>query len=304
MANLLRSRSAGARKLRQLLDGAQPVLAPGAFDAFSARLIESIGFSVVYMTGFGTAASRLGRPDVGLLTMTEMVDNAARIVDAVDVPVIADADTGYGNAINVVRTVQQYEQAGVAAIHLEDQVWPKKCGHMEGKQVIGADEMAEKIRAAKAAQTSEDFVVIARTDSRAVMGFDAALERARQYEAAGADLLFIEALETVAEVEAAASAFSHAQLVFNWAEGGKTPPLDLDQLAQLGFKLVIYPLSVLLTYMSAARQALNNLYEHGAPLGYLEDLPSFKEILDFIGAPELQALERQFSGSAHLSGKN
>src|ERR671935_2678162 len=160
--------------LSQLLDRPEPVLAPGCYDALSARLVEEAGFPAVYMTGFGTAAARLGRPDVGLLTMTEMVDNARRIVEAVGVPVIADADTGYGNAINVIRTVQEYERAGVAAIHIEDQVAPKKCGHMEGKQVIPAAEMGAKIRAAGAARRSDAFVIIARTDARAVEGLASA----------------------------------------------------------------------------------------------------------------------------------
>src|SRR4051812_12255122 len=164
MSRFLSRRPGGARRLRELLAGPGPLLAPGAYDALSARLVEAAGFQAVYMTGFGTAASLLGRPDVGLLTMTEMVDHARRIVEAVDVPVIADADTGYGNPLNVIRTVQAYERAGVAAIHLEDQVAPKKCGHMEGKQVIPAEEMAEKVRAAAAARADADFVLIARTD--------------------------------------------------------------------------------------------------------------------------------------------
>src|ERR687885_2526502 len=171
MGAFLRHQST-APSLRQLLDGPEPVLAPGAYDALSARLVEAAGFPVVYMTGFGTAAGRLGRPDVGLLGMSEMVDNARRIVEAVEVPVIADADTGYGNPISVVRTVHEYERAGVAAIHLEDQVAPKKCGHMEGKQLIPGEEMVQKIRAAAAARRSPDFLLIARTDARAVEGLD------------------------------------------------------------------------------------------------------------------------------------
>src|ERR687885_2859841 len=165
-------RNVGAGRLRELLAGPEPVLAPGAYDALTARLVERAGFGAVYMTGFGTAASLLGRPDVGLLGLTEMVDNARRIVEAVDVPVIADADTGYGNPLNVVRTVHEYERAGVAAIHIEDQLMPKKCGHMEGKQLIPGAEMVQKIRAAAAARRSPDFLLIARTDARAVEGLD------------------------------------------------------------------------------------------------------------------------------------
>src|SRR5690349_2769055 len=195
------------------------VLAPGCYDSLGARLVEEAGFSAVYMTGFGTAASRLGRPDVGLLTLSEMVDNAHRIAQAVGIPVIADADTGYGSAVNVIRTVRDYEDAGVAAIHLEDQVMPKKCGHMDGKEVIPPPEMAAKIAAACSARRSPDFVVIARTDARAVDGLDAALERARLYRDAGADVLFVEAPQSIQEIERIAAEFPDTPLLFNYAEG-------------------------------------------------------------------------------------
>src|SRR6185312_3795220 len=193
MADLLSTPPSPRARLRELLASPAPLLAPGAYDALSARLIEQAGFDVVYMTGFGTTASLIGRPDVGLLSGSEMVDNARRICAAVDVPVIADADTGYGNAVNVVRTVQLYEQAGVAGIHLEDQVMPKKCGHMTGKVVIPPDEMVGKIRAAVAARRDPDFLLIARTDAAAVEGLSAGIDRARAYAAAGADVLFVEA---------------------------------------------------------------------------------------------------------------
>src|SRR5215218_3102998 len=219
MADLLRARPSGPRRLRELLAGAWPVLAPGAYDALSARLVEQAGFGVVYMTGFGTAASLLGRPDVGLLTATEMLDNARRIVAAVDVPVVADADTGYGNAINVVRTVQLYEQAGVAGIQLEDQVMPKKCGHMSGKLLIGTDEMCGKLRAAVEARRDPDLLIIARTDAVAVTGTDDAIARARAFAEAGADVLFVEAPTSDANIErVAAELRGVAPLVFNWAE--------------------------------------------------------------------------------------
>jgi len=193
MSDFLRGTRNEPATLRQLLAGNEPVVAPGAYDALTARIIEQAGFPAVYMTGFGTSASLLGRPDVGLLTMTQMVDNARRIAQAVDVPVISDADTGYGNPLNVIRTVQEYERAGVSAIHIEDQIMPKKCGHMENKQVIASAEMEEKIRAATEARATDDFLIIARTDSRAVEGFESALRRARAYREAGADVLFVEA---------------------------------------------------------------------------------------------------------------
>jgi 2,3-dimethylmalate lyase len=295
MGAFLSSRNGSASSLRQLIQQPEPVLAPGAYDALSARLIEAAGFPVVYMTGFGTAAGRLGRPDVGLLGMSEMVDNARRIVEAVEVPVIADADTGYGNPLNVVRTVHEYERAGVAAIHLEDQVMPKKCGHMEGKQLIPCDDMVQKIRAAVSARRSPDFLLIARTDARAVEGLEATLERARRYREAGADVLFIEAPQTREEIRAAAEAFPHVPLLFNWAEGGKTPPIGYAELKALGFRIVIFPISALLAATRAMQTVLARIRADGTPADVLPDLPRFGEFLDFIGLPEIQAVEQRFS---------
>jgi 2,3-dimethylmalate lyase len=273
----------------------KPLLAPGAYDALSARLVEAAGFPVVYMTGFGTAAGRLGRPDVGLLGMSEMVDNARRIVEAVEVPVIADADTGYGNPINVVRTVHEYERAGVAAIHIEDQLAPKKCGHMEGKQLITCEEMVQKVRAAVAARRSPDFLIIARTDARAVEGLDATLLRARAYREAGADVLFIEAPQTEDEIRAVARAFPDVPLLFNWAEGGKTPPIGYAELRALGFRIIIFPISTLLAATRAMHGVLARIHADGTPAGVLPDLPRFGEFLDFIGLPEIQSLEARFA---------
>ena len=247
MAELLSDGRAPRARLRELVSGSAPLVAPGAYDALSARLIEQAGFDAVYMTGFGTTASLIGRPDVGLLSGAEMVDNARRIVSAVDVPVIADADTGYGNAINVVRTVQLYEQAGVAGIQLEDQVMPKKCGHMSGKLLVGADEMVGKLRAAVEARRDPDLLIIARTDAVAVTGVDDAIARARAFAEAGADLLFVEAPTSEDDIaRVAAELAGVAPLVFNWAEGGRTPPLSLERITELGFALVIYPIGTLL----------------------------------------------------------
>lgn len=295
MGDLLRSGPAPRARLRELLAGSDPVVAPGAYDALSARLVEQAGFGVVYMTGFGTTASLIGRPDVGLLGGAEMVDNARRIVAAVDVPVIADADTGYGNAINVVRTVQSYEQAGVAGVHLEDQVMPKKCGHMSGKAVIGADEMAGKIRAAVAARHDPDFLVIARTDAAAVEGLDAALDRARAYADAGADLLFVEAPTSEDDIARVARELAGvAPLVFNWAEGGRTPPLSLDRIAELGYSLVLFPIGTLLAATAGIRSLLAALKADGTPAAALPDVPSFDEFTDLIGLPEIRSLEERF----------
>jgi 2,3-dimethylmalate lyase len=294
VARLLRVRRRPHAQLRELIGGPSPVLAPGCYDALSARLVEEAGFAAVYMTGFGSSAGYLGRPDVGLMTMTEMVDNARRIVDAVDIPVIADADTGYGNPINVIRTVQAYERAGVAAIHMEDQVAPKKCGHMEGKQVISPAEMAAKIRAAADARSSPDFLLIARTDARAVEGLDAAIERARLYREAGADILFVEAPQSEAEIRALAAAFPKVPLLFNYAEGGKTPAVAHSLLAELGFAIIIFPISTMLAATKAMRGVLKKIKDDGSPIGFLSDLPRFGDFVDFIGLPEILELEQRY----------
>ena len=285
----------GSARLRALLESGQTIVAPGAFDPLAARLVEEAGFPAVYMTGFGTSAALLGRPDVGLLTMTEMVDNAGRIAACVDIPVIADADTGYGNPLNVIRTVGAYEAAGVAGIHIEDQVAPKKCGHMEGKRVIPAEEMAAKVRAAADARTQPEFVIIARTDARAVEGLERALERGRMYRDAGADALFIEAVVTEREAEQAVRAFPGVPMLFNWAEGGKTPPLSLDRLSELGYRIVIFPISTLLAATAAMRQVLREIAQAGTPAAALRELPTFGEFTDFIGLPQVREAEQRYA---------
>jgi len=291
----LTRRPGGPARLRALLESAETIVAPGAFDPLAARLVEEAGFPAVYMTGFGTSAALLGRPDVGLLTMTEMAGNAGRIAGCVDIPVIADADTGYGNALNVIRTVGTYEAAGVAGIHIEDQVAPKKCGHMEGKLVIPAEEMAAKVRAAVEARSQPEFVIIARTDARAVEGLDRALDRARRYRDAGADVLFIEALVSEAEVEQAALAFPGVPLLFNWAEGGKTPPVSLARLTELGYRIVIFPIGTLLAATAAMRAVLAEIARAGTPTAVLDGLPSFAEFVDFIGLPQVREAEQRYA---------
>ena len=294
MTARLTRRPGGAAKLRALLDSGETIVAPGAFDPLAARLVEEARFRAVYMTGFGTSAALIGRPDVGLLTMTEMAGNAGRIAACVDIPVIADADTGYGNPLNVIRTVGAYEAAGVAGIHIEDQVAPKKCGHMEGKQVIPAQEMAQKIRAAVDARSAPDFVIIARTDARAVEGLEGALERGRRYRDAGADALFIEAVTSEEEAEAVAAAFAGVPLLFNWAEGGKTPQIGLGRLTELGYRIVIFPIAALLAATAGMRRVLREIAQAGTPAAVLGELPSFGEFLDFIGLPEVREAEQRY----------
>jgi 2-methylisocitrate lyase-like PEP mutase family enzyme len=293
-ARLGRRPGAPAR-LRTLLESGQTIVAPGAFDPLAARLVEEAGFPAVYMTGFGTSAALIGRPDVGLLTMTEMAGNAARIAACVDIPVIADADTGYGNPLNVIRTVGAYEAAGVAGIHIEDQVAPKKCGHMEGKLVIPAEEMAAKVRAAAEARAQPEFVIIARTDARAVEGLERAIERGRLYRDAGADVLFIEAVTADREAEEVARAFPGVPLLFNWAEGGKTPPLSLARLRELGYRIVIFPISTLLAATAAMRRILHEIAEAGTPAAVLRELPTFGEFNDFIGLPQVREAELRYA---------
>jgi len=278
-------------RLRALLSRPEPLLVPGAYDALSARLVEHAGFDAVYLTGFGATASLLGLPDVGLLSLPDMVDSAARMARAVDVPLISDADTGYGNAINVARAVQQFERAGVAAVHLEDQVAPKRCGHMSGKQVVPVEEMVEKLRAAVAARRDPDFVLIARTDARAVEGLDAALERARAYRDAGADVLFVEAPETEAEVVEVAAAFPDTPLLFNWVERGRTPMLPLARIAELGFAIVIFPVATLFSATTGMQRYLSELRTSGTPLAALDDAVDFDAFTDLVGLPEIRAFE-------------
>lgn len=293
---LLGARPSGAARLRHLLERPEPLCAPGAYDALSARLVAEAGFDAVYLTGFGASASVLGRPDVGLLTGTEMAGHAERLVDAIDVPLIADADTGYGNVLNVIRTVRAYERAGVAALHLEDQVAPKKCGHLAGKAVVPVEEHAAKIRAAVAARTDPDTVIIARTDARAVEGFDAAIERAERYADAGADVLFVEAPQSVEEIAEVARRLAGHTLLFNWAEGGRTPAIPLADLHALGYRIVIFPLTALLSATTAVRAALASLRATGTPQAAMEEgrLTTFGSFVDDLGLPEVYDLERRF----------
>ena len=279
--------------LRELLAGPDLVMAPGVADALNARLVAREGFKVIYMTGSGTTASRLGMPDIGLLTMTEMVDNAGRIVDASGLPVIADADTGYGGPINVRRTTRAYERAGVAGIHIEDQQWPKRCGHLQGKTLIPAAEMAAKVRAATDAREDKDFVVIARTDALSVEGFEQALDRGRLYEEAGADMIFIEAPNTPDQLAAVPRSF-RVPTLFNMASSGKTPFLSAQEIQKLGFKVVIYPNFMLLAAVTAAQGVLRELKKTGSIAGLANKITTFTELFDLVGMREVQELEQRY----------
>lgn len=275
-------------KLRKLIKRGEILVAPGAFDALSAKLIEAVGFDAVYMTGFGTAASIFGIPDIGLLTLTEMVENARRLSNAVKIPVIADADTGYGNHLNVMRTVEEYEKAGVAAFHIEDQISPKRCGHMEGHQLISIEDMTAKIRAAALCRKDRDLVLIARTDAISGEGFDEAISRGNAYVEAGADVIFVEAPTTIEQVEKIPKLIKGPVLI-NIAP--KTPVLHFKRYEEMGYSIVIYPPLSLTTAFVAIREKLVELKAEGILKEGAHGGVPFDELLDFLGLPKYRALE-------------
>lgn len=276
-------------QLRQLLAGREMVTAPGAYDGLTARLIEQAGFRAVYMTGAGTSAAR-GFPDFGLLTMSEMVENAGVLARSISVPLIADADTGYGNELNVTRAVREYESRGVAAIHIEDQVSPKRCGHQDGKEVIGRDEFVSKIRAAVAARRDPDFQIIARTDARAVLGFDEAVDRANAALAAGADMAFVEAPQSLEEV-AAIPRLVKGPCLLNVVPGGKTPPINLGDVEKMGYRLAILPGILLLSVIESCDLALHALRTTSMPVGPLNGA-TVAQIFQRFGADEWNAIRQ------------
>ena len=281
-------------KLRKLLSRPGCLVVPGAADAFVARLIARGGFDALYMTGFGTSITRLGMPDVGLLTATEMVDNASRIVDACGLPVIADADTGYGNPINVRRTIRDFEKAGVAGVHIEDQVSPKRCGHLAGKRVIPAVEMIAKIHAACDARRNGDFYIIARTDALAIEGLEAAVERGKRYREAGADMVFVDAPVGREQTEAVARGLAGIPLLCNIAASGKTPDIPAEELGRLGYKLAIYANYAILAAIPAIKHVLGELKRTGT-IGHLRgQMATFKYLNEIAGLPEIQALEKLY----------
>jgi 2-methylisocitrate lyase-like PEP mutase family enzyme len=282
---------AQALRLRELLRRNAMVVAPGAYDCITARLIERAGYDAVYMTGAGTAAT-LGYPDFGLVTMSEMVANGGRIAAAVGLPVIADADTGYGNELNVVRTVREYEAAGVAGIHIEDQGFPKKCGHLDDKEIVPRAEWLAKIRAAAAARRNQDFLVIARTDARAVAGFDEAVARGNAALEAGADMIFLEAPQTLEEVAAVPRAVKGPCLL-NVVKGGKTPDVDLSDAEQMGYKMAILPGLLLKNVIGICEQMLGELAatrRHPPPVKEM----TVREMFELSGADEWDALRTRF----------
>ena len=270
------------------------VIAPGAYDGLSARLIAEAGFEAIYMTGGGSSASKLGQPDLGLMTMTEMVANAAMIVECTELPVIADADTGYGNALNVIRTVREYERAGVAAIHLEDQVLPKKCGFLAGKQLVPIEEFVQKIKAAVDSRRDPDFIIIARTDARTVYGFEEAITRANLCIEAGADVAFVEAPMTLEELKAIPRRVKAPCLTNVSGPASKTPPLTTRELQQMGYKIGIYPALCIGPVIHGIRRALRVLKEEG--IGWNPSEPAGPlELFSAVGLKEWSELEKKYA---------
>jgi 2-methylisocitrate lyase-like PEP mutase family enzyme len=276
-----------AGELRAKLNGPSMVVAPFVYDALQARIAEHVGFEAVYMTGFGTAAAR-GFPDLGLLTMTEMVENVRVIARSVKVPLICDADTGYGNPVNVWRTVREYEAAGAAGLHIEDQVWPKRCGFLAGKQVIPIEEMVPKVRAACDARSNPDTVIIARTDALAVNGWDDVVRRAHAYRKAGADLIFADGIRTMNDLRDYAAKLEDLPLLYN----GQLLPVA--ELAKHGFKLTIHS-GTLLAYYQSARDVLTELKQTGSVKSDARNT-AFRELIDLLGVEEMDALGRKYTG--------
>lgn len=271
------------------------LVVPGAYDGVSARLVERAGFPAVYMTGYGTSASRLGLPDLGFAGLGEMADHARNLAAAVRIPLIADADTGYGNALNVRRTVAMYEAAGVAALHIEDQITPKRCGHLSGHQVIPRGEFAGKIRAAVEARTDPDLLIIARTDAISAVGFDEALRRGEAAAKAGADVLFIEAPRAEAQVEQVARAFD-TPLLYNYAPGGRSPLLPFARLRELRFAIILLPVDTLLVATKAMAQFLADLRTRDDVLVMADRYMDFRDFNGLIGVTDQLGLAERYRG--------
>jgi 2-methylisocitrate lyase-like PEP mutase family enzyme len=288
--------------LRSRLGRKPIVLAPGVYDAFTALVAEQSGFTTLYVSGAAIAYTRLGRPDIGLVSMSEVVDIVGVIRDRVDADLIVDADTGYGNALNVGRTMRLFERAGASAIQLEDQDFPKRCGHLDGKLLIPAAEMVGKIKAAVDARRSRETLVIARTDAVAVEGFECAMERAELYRDTGADVLFVEAPKTRVELERIPPALAGMPLMANMVEGGKTPPLSAAELESMGFALVIFPGGIVRALARIASEYYASLAARGTSEPFRSRMLDFTRLNELIGTPEMLALGKRYESSARPSG--
>jgi len=282
------------KSIRKLLqDKSKPLVIPGVYDAIGAKIAEKVGFEAMFQTGYGTSATLFGMPDYGFIGSTETVDNARRICRAVSVPVIVDADTGYGNALSVWKLVSELENAGASGIFLEDQRWPKRCGHMQGKEVVSKEEYTEKLQAALDARSNKNFIIVARTDARATEGLDKAIERGLYYKKVGADVIFVEAPKTIQEMKKIGNAIN-APLVANMIEGGATPISSEANLFEMGFKIILYPLSVLFSNTYATLQILRELKRSGSTNKFNKKLVNFNQFNDLVELKKYRKLEKQY----------
>ena len=281
------------KNLKSMLKANKPLVIPGVYDAIGAKIAETVGFEAMFQTGYGTSATLFGMPDYGFIGATETIDNARRICRAVSVPVIVDSDTGYGNALSVWKLVRELESAGASGIFLEDQRWPKRCGHMQGKEVITQEEYTEKLGAAVDSRQSKDFIIVARTDARATEGLDAAIERGLQNKKTGADAIFIEAPRSLEEMKIIGKAIN-APLVANMIEGGATPINSAETLHKLGFKIILYPLSVLFANTFATMSILKELKKTGTTRKFKQKVVNFDQFNDLVELPKFQKLEKKY----------
>ena len=282
------------KSIKKLLKNkSKPLVIPGVYDAIGAKIVEKVGFEAMFQTGYGTSATLFGMPDYGFIGSTETVDNARRICRAVSIPVIVDVDTGYGNALTVDKLVRELEVAGASGIFLEDQKWPKRCGHMQGKEIIPKDEYAEKLQAAIDARSNKDFIIVARTDARAIEGLDNAIERGLYYKKIGADVIFIEAPKNIQEMSKIGNAID-APLVANMIEGGVTPISSVSKLHKMGFKIILYPLSVLFSNTYASLQILRELKRSGSTVKLKKNMVNFDQFNEIVELSKYKKLEKQY----------
>ena len=284
------------KNLKSMLKSKKPLVIPGVYDALGAKIAQKVGFDAMFQTGYGTSATLFGMPDYGFIGATETVDNARRICRAVQVPVIVDSDTGYGNALSVWKLVKELESAGASGIFLEDQRWPKRCGHMQGKEVVSQEEYTEKLSAAIDARESKNFIIVARTDARATEGLDEAIERGKQNKKTGADAVFVEAPRSIDEMKKIGKEIN-APLVANMIEGGATPLSSAELLSKIGFKIILYPLSVLFANTFATMNILTELKKSGNTSKYKQKVVNFNQFNDLVELPKFRKMEKKYKKS-------
>lgn len=284
------------RNLKNMLKTKKPLVIPGVYDALGAKIAQKVGFDAMFQTGYGTSATLLGMPDYGFIGATETVDNARRICRAVHIPVIVDSDTGYGNALSVWKLVKELESAGASGIFLEDQRWPKRCGHMQGKEVVSQEEYTEKLSAAIDARESKNFIIVARTDARATEGLDEAIERGKQNKKTGADAVFVEAPRSIGEMKKIGKEIN-SPLVANMIEGGTTPLSSAQLLSKIGFNIILYPLSVLYANTFATMNILTELKKSGNTSKYRQKVVDFNQFNDLVELPKFRKMEKKYKKS-------